>query len=61
MSNYKKDGKWDIIWDSLFYNFLSNNKSKLIGGAAFYLRNLRYLENKKPNEKKEFLSKGKYI
>ena len=25
MSNYKK-GEWAIVWDSLFWNFINNNK-----------------------------------
>jgi len=61
MSDYKKDGYWDQIWDSLFYNFLLENKSKLKGGAAFYLRNLKHLEKKSKSDKKVFLDKAIYI
>lgn len=25
MSNFKKDGSWDKIWDALYYNFIYNN------------------------------------
>jgi len=59
MSNYKKDGHWNEVWDSLFYNFLLDNKAKLKGGAAFYLRNLTYIEKK--SNKKEFLNKAIYV
>ena len=61
MSDYKKDGHWNDIWDSLFYNFLLDNKSKLKGGAAFYLRNLTYLEKKSKADKKNFLDKAVYV
>ena len=59
MSNYKKDGHWNEVWDSLFYNFLLDNKEKLKGGAAFYLRNLTYIEKK--SNKKNFLNKAIYV
>lgn len=38
MSNYKKDGHWDEIWDGLFYRFVSKKTNKYV---AFYKRNLR--------------------
>ena len=59
MSNYKKDGKWDKIWDSLFYYFLHDNKSKLKGGAAVYLRNLTYFEKKSKKERDEIIDTAK--
>jgi deoxyribodipyrimidine photolyase-related protein len=52
MSNYENDGHWNEIWDAMFYKFLIDNKPKLTGGAAFYLRNLAYFE-KKVNQKKK--------
>ena len=58
MSNYENDGHWNEIWDAMFYKFLIDNKPKLIGGAAFYLRNLAYFEKKSKSEKEEVL---KYI
>lgn len=53
MSNYKADGKWDKTWDAMFYKFLTDNKNKLKGGAAVYLRNLVYFEKKSKKEQKE--------
>ena len=53
MSNYKADGVWDKTWDAMFYKFLSDNKSKLKGGAAVYLRNLVYFEKKSKKEQKD--------
>jgi deoxyribodipyrimidine photolyase-related protein len=35
MSNYKKDGKWDIIWDEKFRNFVKSRK------INFYLRSIK--------------------
>ena len=61
MSDYKKDGHWNEIWDYLFYNFLLDNKLKLKGGAAFYLRNLSHLEKKSKVDKKIFLDKAIYV
>lgn len=52
MSNYKRDGVWDKEFDLLFYKFLEKNKKLLKGGAAIYLRNLRYYENNKKKLKK---------
>lgn len=50
MSNYE-DGNWSSIWTSLFYNFISKYKNKLIKGSSIYLRNLSYFEKKTQNEK----------
>ncbi len=59
MSDYENDGHWNEIWDAMFYKFLSDNKSKLKGGAAFYLRNLVHFEKKTAKEKKEIFAKIK--
>lgn len=53
MSNYKPDGVWDKMWDAMFYKFLTDNKNKLKGGAAVYLRNLVFFEKKSKKEQKE--------
>ena len=45
MTNYPK-GPWQEIWTALFYTFLHENKKKLVGGSAVYLRNLVYFEKK---------------
>ena len=59
MSNYENDGHWNEIWDAMFYKFLTDNKSKLKGGAAFYLRNLFHFEKKSSKDKKEIFKKIK--
>ena len=63
MSNYKNDGIWNEIWDSLFYNFLVDmeNKNKLTGGAAIYLRNLATFNKKSKRDKDTILKKAKYL
>ena len=35
MSNYKKNGKWELLWNSLFRNFVKSRK------VNFYLRNIK--------------------
>ena len=52
----KKDGYWDKYWNALFYKFLLDNKKKLKGGAAFYLRNLNFVEKKSKKEQNDFFS-----
>ena len=59
MSDYKNDGHWNEVWDAMFYKFLTDNKSKLKGGAAVYLRNLVHFEKKSSKEKKEIFKKIK--
>ena len=55
MTDYKNDGYWNNVWDALFYKFLRDNKSKLTGGAAIYLRNLVHFERKTSEEQKKLL------
>ena len=59
MTDYKDDGVWNEIWDSLFYKFLSENKSKLKGGASVYLRNLVHFEKKSEKEQKDKINISK--
>jgi deoxyribodipyrimidine photolyase-related protein len=57
MSDFK-EGEWNKIWKSLFYNFINNNK-KIIKDTV-YNRNLRYLIKKlNKKEKSELLKPGK--
>jgi deoxyribodipyrimidine photolyase-related protein len=55
MSNYKKDGHWDKIWDSLYWNFVNKNADKLkkIPRISFQVN----FYNKKSNKEKEEFSK----
>ena len=44
MSDYKdvKDKEdedaWNVIWDALFYRFISKNKKQFKGGASFLFK-----------------------
>jgi len=55
MSDYRK-GEWCKEWDALFYAFLAENKSKLKGGAAVYLRNLAAFEKKDSADRRRLLA-----
>lgn len=55
MSDYTK-GEWCKEWDALFYAFLADNKSKLRGGAAVYLRNLAAFEKKDSADRRRVLA-----
>ncbi len=39
MSDYEKDGKWDVIWDALFYRFCARSED-----AVAYKRNLAHID-----------------
>ena len=56
MSDYKKDGHWDVVWTNFFYRFLHRKKDKLRQKAGIYLRNLSYFERKSKKEQKEILN-----
>lgn len=61
MTDYKNDGYWNNVWDALFYKFLRDNKSKLTGGAAIYLRNLVHFERKTSEEQKKLLEYAAHV
>jgi len=46
----ENDEEWQVIWKSLYYNFLMKNKNKL--RKTIYNRNIKYL-NKMDNEEKK--------
>ena len=50
MSNYKRDGKWDVIWTALFYRFIAKKPSSYVG---FYKRLLK--DNKQTSVADKFL------
>ena len=56
MSNYKKD-EWCIIWNNLYYYFLSKNKEIL--RKTPYIRNLSYFEKKSSQEQKSIIESAK--
>lgn len=49
MSNYKKDGIWDVIWDSLYWEFI-NKYSDLISKNGRMAIQIKYYSKKSPEE-----------
>lgn len=46
MSNFRKDGVWDIDWKVLYYNFINRNYNKLKGRGKVYLAQWEKQKNK---------------
>jgi deoxyribodipyrimidine photolyase-related protein len=56
MSNFKKDGKWDVMWNNLYYYFIYRNYDKINGRGFMY----KSQWNKKDSdEKKKIITRGK--
>lgn len=53
MSNIKKDGKWEIIWDSLYYNFIDKHYN-ILKKNYFTSRQVRHYDNKTNKQKQEY-------
>ena len=51
MSNYKKDGVWDKVWDSLYWEFIRSHKSLIKKNPRLSIQ-LKNYNNKTPKEKK---------
>lgn len=60
MGNYPK-GDWCIIWDALFYNFLTRNKKQLTGGSRIYMRNLAYFEKLPAAKQQEIVKMARHF
>ena len=52
MSDYKKDEKWEILWDALYYNFI-NNHYKLLKKNYGTVMQVKHCDNKTKNEQNE--------
>ncbi len=52
MSTYKKDGKWDRIWDCLYYNFIDKNYDMIRHNYATAQQAIHW-DNKSDADKKE--------
>ena len=52
MSDYKKDGKWDRIWDCLYYNFIDRNYDMIRHNYATAQQAIHW-DNKSADDKKE--------
>lgn len=60
MSNYKKDGIWDKIWDSLYWEFIRENKTLIMENPRLSVQ-VKYYSNKSTTEKKEYRGNKKII
>jgi deoxyribodipyrimidine photolyase-related protein len=57
MSDYRKDGKWDTLWDALYYNFLFRHEQMLEGnGRLFFM--LRNAKRKTEEERAELVRRA---
>ena len=52
MSDYKRDGEWDIIFDALYYNFIDKHY-KLIRGNYSTAQQALHWDKKSEEDKKE--------
>jgi len=57
MSDYKKDGHWDKVWDTLYYYFLDQNYQKL--RKTQMVRNLHIWDKKTSSEKAQIRKDAK--
>jgi deoxyribodipyrimidine photolyase-related protein len=57
MSNYKKDGVWDKVWDSLYWEFVNKNKLLIKGNPRLSIQIKNY--HNKSNEEKQLYKKTK--
>lgn len=53
MSNIKKDGIWDVLWDSLYYNFINKNYN-VLKNNYFTSRQVKHYDNKTNEQKKKY-------
>jgi len=50
MSSYKRDGEWDVIWDALYYNFISKHE-KILAKNYGTAQQVKHWTNKTKQEK----------
>ena len=55
MSDYKKDGNWDKIWDGLYYNFINKHQAIFKKNYAIAYQ-VKHWENKTDNEQKQLIN-----
>ena len=53
MSNYKKDGIWDKVWDALYWEFINKNQILIKSNPRLSIQ-IKYYNNKTSEEKKEY-------
>ncbi len=55
MSDYKKDGNWDKIWDGLYYNFINKHESLFKKNYAIAYQ-VKHWNDKTESEQKQLIS-----
>ena len=54
MSNYPRDGKWDLLWDGMYWRFLKRHQSILKKNGRFGMIQVKYLKKKTIKQMKEY-------
>jgi deoxyribodipyrimidine photolyase-related protein len=58
MSDYKRDGKWDKVWDGMYWIFLKRNEKWMKKNGRFGMIQIKYMKRKGIKEMKEY---AKYV
>lgn len=58
MSSYKKDGTWDVIWDSLYYQFIDKH-NKILRTNYATAQMVKHWDNKSDEDKKQIIKIAK--
>lgn len=58
MSDFKKDGEWDKIWNALYYNFINKHQNILRKNYAV-AQQVKHWDNKNDQEKKDLINIAK--
>lgn len=59
MSDYKKDGHWDVLWTSLFYSFIKEKSKESPEYIAFYKRLFETQYKKSPKTIENYIKTSK--
>ena len=54
MSNYPRDGKWDLLWDGMYWRFLKRHQLILKKNGRFGMIQVKYLKKKTIKQMKEY-------
>lgn len=60
MSNNKRDGEWDVVWDIIYYYFIYKNKDYFKKNYAI-ARQVVHWDNKEKKEQKDIIKNGKKL
>jgi deoxyribodipyrimidine photolyase-related protein len=50
MSNYKRDGKWDVVWDALYWEFIRKNEAVIKHNPRMAMQ-IKFYKNKSKRQK----------